>query len=913
MNIQPELSGQSAQARDSSSKYIRILACAGSGKTETVAQKISRLISNGVKPGSILAFTFTIKAAEELRSRVDARLRAVGWSAGSSEQSQLFTGTIHSYANWLLRNKGSRYNSYVALDEQQMQAFLLLNYQRLDLAQYGSKDPSKNIDKFWESVAVVENELIPLETLPENFRDSLKKLYELLDEHKFLTFGLQIKLAIELLEESEANGDHFDTGLEHVIVDEYQDINKAQERFIRLLVPPDSPTTLTVVGDDDQSIYQWRGSSVRNIIDFTTAYPGAESFVLKENRRSGKSIVALASALIAPVQERVVKEMVCSNSLIDAAVIVPEVFDSESDEANYIADSILELTRKGSAYSSIAVLVRASTAYPKILKALESRGIPVASSGRTGLFETPLGDVFGRLLAWLVDAKWRPSRWSQQLVVVDANALSADLISLLEISASKQPIFREALEKLHAKVGTDSRTVSIVKELYKLLAIAGVPTWNLDHPSNLQKMSVLGQVLEFVSNYESVMQRARWDEGASKQIGAPDLGRYYFINLAKYASLAARGGFKESPYGSSQIVDAVELMTIHGAKGLEWPTVFVPSLTTSRFPNASQIGQKREWLVPSELFDVARYQGTLDDERRLMYVAVTRAKERIILTSHAKVEKGVVSVSPFWTESRKHADRAKRSELTHSNPPIRSAEYGFSDLNHYLQCGAAYLLRSQLHFPPVIVQQMGYGNAIHLVLEKIVKFKLATGRMPTTDEVEKIINDEFYLPFAAGPLAERLKLSGAKAIHSYLETNGTFLENAILTEFETRLDCEDFVVNGRLDLLTTNRDNQLTVIDFKTAVGEQDFSLQLTYYLDALDQAGMQVTRAEIHNLTEETVSELERRSGEKTEVPRILRSAVTGINAGIFAAKPSVSGCNNCDVNLICGSSLARKSKGEV
>jgi DNA helicase-2/ATP-dependent DNA helicase PcrA len=251
---------------------LQVIACAGSGKTESISRRIAALIAEGAEPASIIAFTFTERAAAELKERVVRRVAGVMGEGFLDRLGPMFVGTIHGYGFRLLQDHAPRYGNYDVLDEHRHAGLLSREFRNLGIGQLGAKHWSP-IRDLLRTVDVIANELIDprkLEATP--IGDVYRAYLKMLDRYRFLTYGLLISRAIEALEDP-AIFQRVHGPLRHVVVDEYQDINPAQERLIEFLAS--APVRLCVVGDDDQSIYQWRGSDVRNILTFISRRAGA--------------------------------------------------------------------------------------------------------------------------------------------------------------------------------------------------------------------------------------------------------------------------------------------------------------------------------------------------------------------------------------------------------------------------------------------------------------------------------------------------------------------------------------------------------------------------------------------------------------------------------------------------------------
>lgn len=309
----PRLAGAAKDAVEHRGSQVQIIAGAGSGKTEVVSQRVAALLSEGVPASGIVAFTFTQRAAEELKVRIGRRVEQRLGRAALDRMGELYVGTIHGFCFRLLQQRVPRYETFDVLDDNQLTAFLSREATRLKLKQFDSKNRLfASIKAFREAVDVVENELLDPSTLPEALASALGEYYDSLERHRLLTYGQQVVRAVEELRRPElAASVHAE--LHHLIVDEYQDVNPAQERLIRTLTGPG--VELCVVGDDYQAIYQWRGSDVSNIVTFPQRYSPVATFEITANRRSRPKIVQTANEFSSTIPGSLPKTMTATRTV----------------------------------------------------------------------------------------------------------------------------------------------------------------------------------------------------------------------------------------------------------------------------------------------------------------------------------------------------------------------------------------------------------------------------------------------------------------------------------------------------------------------------------------------------------------------------------------------------------------------
>ena len=903
----PTLHGPAAEAVVHRGSHIQIVACAGAGKTETVSQRVAGLVAEGTEPSRIVAFTFTEKAAAELKERIRIRVEAMASKDLADKLGTMYVGTIHGFCFQLLSKYESRFEAYDVLDQQQVAAFMQRMNFHLDLKRFDDKNGMfRGLNNFLRNVDVLENELLDVEKMPEPFRSAVIKYYELLEQHRLLTFGQQIGQAVKLLE-NPAIRERITADIDHLIVDEYQDVNPAQERIIELIAKPIGKADLVVVGDDDQAIYQWRGSKVENILSFEERYTDVTTFSLLNNRRSRPQIVKLAERFAATIPNRLAKEMQFDRETFGPAIDLCYDFEDEQQEATNLALTINRLRSKGYPYSSMAVLVRGKNAYSAIMEAFEAHNVPVQPGGRSGLFGQPDADFFGRLFAWYADFKWKSGRFVTTEEDVTLDSIVAQAITLYGLNAASQAALVKLLEKQKSQVGGDSRKISLIHNAYEVLELVGVAEWSDEDGLLNARRGTIARFLKLLGDYESVQMRAAFDAESSGQYSASDQKEWYFKNLAILLTNYAQNNYDDFEGEEDLASDAVELTTVHSSKGLEWPIVFLPSLTQKRFPT-SNAGRPQEWLVPRELFDAERYEGGDADERRLFYVALTRARDWVSFTAHKRVKKASVSPSDYILEVEEfHTDSLAHPEIHDGiGAPAtdEDLQITYSEIADYLACGYSYWLKNRIGFPPELVREIGYGKAVHHLMRELAEFQAKNGRKATPMDVDHILATEFFLPFASKTLASNLKESARKLVFQYVDKHGEELDRTWATERPFELALPGVVVSGRADVVIDQADGgSLAIMDYKTSISAEDPSLQLQIYTEAGRREGLSVTGAFIHDLSEQDRKHVDVSAQAINQATSKIIRAAEDIKSRKFDAKPEINKCGRCDVRAICRS----------
>lgn len=903
----PVLEGDAAAAVAHRGGHVQIIAAAGSGKTEVVSQRVASLLVGGEDPSSIVAFTFTEKAAEELKERIRLRVVARLGDSGTDKLGQLFVGTIHSFCFRLLQTYVPSYETYTPLDSNQLVNLLYREGTRLGLKALDQNGRLfRSVNAFQRSVDVIENELLAFGDIPAGeFRTTLGKYYAMLDDYRFMSFGTQIVRAVEALEDPQTHA-RVTRDLRHLIVDEYQDVNPAQERLIELLAKPQGQADLVVVGDDDQAIYQWRGSNVDNIVTFAKRYPGVTQFHLLTNRRSRQPIVDLANAFAGSITDRLDKQMDAYRTANGVSIAMQADHPDEEAEAQAIATDIAALHSSGVAYRDIAILVRGKVAYPKIRQALDARAIPVQPGGRSGLFLQPEAAALGATYAWLGDIEWQ-ARPFGETEDVDIDLLIGKYHSAFGIDAAAIRNVRAFLSNWKRRTVVTDHGVSLMKDLYDLLALLGVPSWSTSDPFNRNRLGTIGRFSTVLADYETAFRRARRDNSRpGEQVGGRPGDAWFYKNLGILLKNYATGNYDDFGGEEDLVAGGVALGTVHGAKGLEWPIVFLPSLTSGRFPS-SRTGQTQNWLIPRRLFDAARYEGSDADERRLFYVALTRGRDWVSLSSHSKVDSGKRAPSPYLLDCLRHVHSTGRpSSVDAVGIEIPDLHITYSALASYRNCPHSYLLRSELGMMPPIQQELGYGNAVHHVMRVIAEQTQASGQVPSPSQIDLMLNRDFFLPFANKPAHKQMRARARQLVDTYLADHRDELLRTWATERPFELYLPGVVVSGRADVIYDMNDGvpeNLVIVDYKTSTGGAVEPLQLQVYADAGRREGLSVSAAYVHDMSTTDRHQVPIGHGDVMIAEKEVARAAEALKQRDFTPAPTVEKCRTCDIRKVCGS----------
>ncbi|NJP48082.1 DNA helicase PcrA [Actinacidiphila epipremni] len=624
------LNEQQRAAVEHSGGPLLIVAGAGSGKTRVLTHRIAHLLAaRDVHPGAILAITFTNKAAGEMKERVEA---LVGPRAKA-----MWVSTFHSACVRILRRESkvlgftSSFSIYDAADSKRLMALVCRDLD-LDPKQFPPKSFSAKISN-------LKNELVDEETFAgqaENpFEKKLAEAYALyqarLREANALDFDDIIMTTVNLLQAFPDVAEHYRRRFRHVLVDEYQDTNHAQYTLVRELVgtgesagadgPAATPMAeLCVVGDADQSIYAFRGATIRNILQFEEDYPQARTILLEQNYRSTQNILSAANAVIERNAGRRAKNLWTQSG--DGPVIVGYTADQEHDEAQFVADEIDRLTDAGDARPGDVAVFYRTNAQSRVFEEVFIRvGLPYKVVGGVRFYERrEVRDVLAylRVLANPEDAV--PLR---RILNVPKRGIGERAEAMIDALALREKVsFAAALRRVDEAYGMAARSANAVKrfntlmdELRTVVESGAGPAVVLE--AVLERTGYLAELQASTdpqdeTRVENLQELAAVALEFEQEQGEGEPG-----SLAEFLErVALVADSDQIPDDDEDNGGVITLMTLHTAKGLEFPVVFLTGMEDGVFPHMRALGEVKE----------------LEEERRLAYVGITRARERLYLT-----------------------------------------------------------------------------------------------------------------------------------------------------------------------------------------------------------------------------------------------------------------------------------------
>ena len=905
--------------------HLQIIACAGSGKTEAIALRVADILAEDFLPESIIAFTFSDKAGAELKARVEQKVSADERLGAQylDRLNPMFVGTMHSYCMQMLQRHVPELAAFEVLDDHRLTALLDRESISLRLQEVTNERGYRAVELFRRSVDVLENELLPrgdvVASAPE-FAKAYDDYTDLLWRYNAFSYGQMIVCAVDVLSSEGPIAERILGPLRHIIVDEYQDTNRAQERLVELL--SSRGAHVCVVGDDDQSIYQWRGATVENILLFTERYPDVATCELPCNRRSQPDIVHRSRAFIETrVTPRLQKSMDAARPDEGGRVVIWEA-EKPEDEAWALAENMRRFhDQAGFRWSDMAILLRSvKTSSRPLMQELEARGIPVQCTGSSGLFMEPDAQQMARLYAWLADGEWSADQWSYDSQPVDLSSLLKVFEADFDLGDRQLGRLTRHLERWKAETQDDAVEANLVGDFYELLAILGLQDWRLAEDDTLPaRFGAFARFSALLADFEHGTKRARRVPDVGGWRGGSRGGERFYRRFHAFMQFYALGNYEGFAGEETMLFDAVTISTVHGAKGLQWPIVFAPGLTARRFPS-SKTGSSQPCLVPGELYDEKRYSGTIQDEARLFYVAMTRARDGLYLSRFRRM-KNNQSASPFYELVGDRVGSVQESPLPLTPRPSQPRSFAsdtpvitFSDLASYESCPHGYRLRTRLGFQPLLARELGYGKAVHHVLRRIADETQHEGRVPDATAIVAIFEQEFFLPFANKPAYEQMRRSAERLVGEFVEASREDLERVWETERAFELHLPNATVAGRADVILDRENGKpgaMAIVDYKTATDEDDrmHRTQLQIYTAAGRREGLDVQAAYVMDLQRAEPRTVNVTPSVVTAAEEWATETVTRMLAEDFPTKPGTH-CEHCDVSRICSDCGPNRSR---
>jgi len=946
---------------------LLVIAGVGTGKTTVITRRIAWLIAEKkAKPAEILALTFTERAAAEMEERVD-KLVPYGYIEAR-------IGTFHAFCDRLLRENAILLGlapDYRILTEAEEVIFLKEHLFELPVARLRplgnpmkhlqamlklfsrAKDEDVAPDEYLAHAATLKDELTSFSGDDEERalleadlaqQEELGAIYaayqKLLLSHGFVDFGDLIAHALKLLREDPLVRKRVQDRFRYILVDEFQDTNYAQYQLLKLL---GTHGNLTVVGDDDQAIYKFRGAAISNILGFRKDYPAARTIVLTENYRSTQEILDASYRLIQKnnpdrleVTTGIPKHLRAAHGA--GRPIVQEHFERIAEECDFVAETIARRARDEERPNrDFAILVRSNAQATPFLHSLNLLKIPWHFSGSRGLYDRDEVKTAIALLRVLADprdnlsfhyvassAPYRVPAEDLALATSHAGRKKKSLFEVLRV-ATKEPEF--------LGLSAEAR-VAIGKLLDDIVALLPAATTQRTGEVLYEYLTARTGLLQTLSNSQDPQDALRV-QNLAKLFGVierfAEVARYdrvpWFID---YLDALIEAGDNPPAGEADWDVDAVNVLTVHQAKGLEFPVVFLVGLVEGRFPPAGRReplelpGRLTKDLVTSEDFH-------RQEERRLYYVGMTRAKEDLYLSSAQDVGgQRPRKISPFTAEALDLSPQDVKlrrgtslSAIARHAPPTTVDEEGtliprgeailalsHQKVDDYLSCPMKYRYVHVLRVPIRQHHTVIYGYAIHQAIKlwNLNRLAGADTPLPMLKEVfKRTWQAEGFLTREHEELRYQEGLEALEHFHAYALEDPTVPAHVERHFSITEGDVRVTGIFDRVDLA----DGGGTVTDYKTSEIEDQAeadkrtkeSLQLKIYALAYERLFSELpARVELFHLTPEVLIGRHTPTGKDVEFAlKQIHKAAEGIRAGRFPAEPDYFACRYCAYRSIC------------
>jgi DNA helicase II / ATP-dependent DNA helicase PcrA len=913
------LGAEQARAAAIGRGAVRVVAGAGTGKTAVIAERFRRLVAGGASPASILVMTFTERAAAEMRQRIED---LIGEPAPA-------VGTFHSIALGWLRSDGRLvgvspgFRILAGADRWILARELM--WKLGDPVLTGDERPDDLVSPALQMLERLKQELVPLKKLAawaaathgDETDPGVAERVELMQasvrlfgayeracrKQRWLDFEDLLTLAVRLLEEQPSLRLAYRARFPHVLVDEYQDLNLAQERLVELIAEGGDPF---VVGDDDQSIYRFRGASRASLERFRSRFPGALTITLGRNYRSSRRIVTAAATLIANNEARLPKELRASRPGQKVELWLCPDGDTE---ASAIATEAERLVATGIALRRIAVLCRTNAIARPIAEALAARRLPHVIIGGRGFYDR-------------LEVK--------------------DVIALLRVLRDPTDVVALARVLTRPPAGLDpAAALSTLRDRNGALPLEALERWSPSAAlaSLLRALAALAASLDVRELFFELMEKTGYLQALEINLEPSEAARAT-ANVSRFAELIAEfcetsadrsleaymhhldlvllSGEDEESAPVDGFVDAIQVMTIHQAKGLEFDAVFVPGLVEGRLP---QTGRSPRFELPPAVLEplVRGREDVVAEERRLLYVAMTRARRHLYLTRASHYDGG-----RRWRDSRflaevRSAGTRNVTELEVAaiqRPPPRPSPVpreghvvlSYSAIAAYRDCPRQYWYRYEQRLPAVQSAEAVQGVVLHEVLRRAGEARQRSEKVSAA--LLSSLHDEVWAEtdFPDSRRAPTFKRNGADQLEAYRKGGG-FDGTPEYLEQPFSVEVDGWTLRGVIDRVDRTESGR-RILDYKSGrpVTRAKRDLQVALYaLGAAAALGVGPEGLEldvVYLASGETV-QLDRTDALVAEAKKQGAEAVEGVRAGRFEAKPDRRRCRLCPYRLACADAL--------
>jgi DNA helicase-2/ATP-dependent DNA helicase PcrA len=950
---------------------LLIVAGAGTGKTTVITDRIVYLIETGqAKPEEILAVTFTDKAANEMEERADRAL-PFGYL-------DLWISTFHAFSERVLKDNGLDIGlptDFRLLDQTAAWLLMRQNLDQFNLRYYKPRgNPNRFIRALLDHFSRCKDQMIypdeylkhaddlktNLTDLPEESEEERIKevagayhvYQQLLLENNFLDFGDLINYCLQLFQKRPAILEKYRQKFKYILVDEFQDTNKAQYELIKLLAEPRN--NLTVCADDDQAIYKWRGASVSNIKQFKNDFSGAAEVCLVKNYRSGQNVLDLAYQFIQANNPNRLEYLSKIDKKLQAQTkeegnVQYLHFKSLEEEARGVVKKITEILKKDKAasFNDFIILVRANDSATPFARALDRAGLPYQFLASRGLYQKPVVlDAISYLK--LLDNYHESLALYRILSLPFLKISNEDVMHITHESHRKAQSVYETLSQLFLIKGIKQETVNKITFLLSLIArhteLAKTYTASQVLVSFLNDSGYLKYLTENDKLMEIDLLTQFYKKIKSFEESALDASLKSFLSQLNWELEGGEQGKLE--FDPEQGPEMIKIMTIHAAKGLEFKYVFVVSLVDRRFPSTER---KDSIEIPDALAKEEAPEGDvhLQEERRLFYVAMTRAKKGLFLTSADNYGGQRAKKPSLFLVELGLAQKEKPKKEAGDNHGLKEApqeptalkmekwplpdHFSFTQITVFQKCPYQYKLAHILKVPVKGRASFSFGQSVHHTLNEFLRlyFQKPTGKQESLfgfkTQAESLASQSNF------DLSEFLKIYEKNWVDEWYENKRQKQEywqlgKEILTNFYEQfikkppqilkldeglglekpfhLKIGEYMLKGQIDRLE-QAEGGVRIVDYKTGRKKEKLEVEdktqlLIYQIAAEEFLGLNPVELSYYYLEDGSSVSFLGTEAEKEKIKTHISEVIEKIKASDFKAKPGWQ-CQFCDFKDIC------------
>ncbi len=957
-----------------------IVAGAGTGKTRVITARIAWLITEkNVNVDELLALTFTEKAAEEMEERVD-RMLPYGYV-------DLWISTFHAFCDKVLKRHAfdiGLSNNYKLLDQTETWLLIRKNLDKFDLDYYRPMgNPTKFIHalikhfsrckdegiypedylKYAEEIKLNCDSIdfikkIDLSKVEDSKRQELEKqeilrieevakayhtYQQILIDNESLDFADLINYAIKLFKDRPLILEKYSQQFKYILVDEFQDTNYVQYELIKLLAKPKN--NITVVGDDDQSIYKFRGASISNIMQFKKDFPDSKEVVLTENYRSTQEILDLSHNFIKQNNPNRLEEQLGIDKKLNSHVSEKGIIEhlhlpTNEDEAQAVVQKIIELQKKDNCnWSDFAILVRANDSANVFINYLEQAQIPYQFLAMRGLYnKSVVVDMVSYLK--LLDNYHESSAVYRILNLPFLQIKPEQIVKIVHYAKRKAVSIFEAMKQVSVISDINEKTVLMVNKLLGQIEKDTVQAQNKKPSEILLSFLYDSGYLEYLKALESAKAKEQLSfvqqfykkiqefEASYENARTADL--IELLNMEVDSGETGKLSFdvETGP-------DMVKIMTVHSSKGLEFDYVFIGSLVDRKFPTDER---KEAIEIPDSLIkeNLPIEDFHVQEERRLFYVAMTRAKKGLFFTSAenyggARTKK----ISRFLTE----LGYAKDENLQNADVDFNKVEtvkqkaefvyevpkrFSFSQMQTYETCPLKYKFANVLKIPTFGSHYFSFGSTIHNTLQKFLEESYLTGLnlqqnlfiQNSDDQSNKILAiDRLYELYEENWQDDwyedekqkiNYKKKGKDLLQKFYHKFIKDKPQVKVLEQPFKLKLGNYYFSGRIDRIDDLGNGKVEIIDYKTGKAKEKLSTddrrQLLFYQIAGEEVlNLKLEKLTYYYLEDGTQASFLGKEKDKEKLKTKFLENIEKIKNQEFEPNPSSFICGNCDFKDIC------------